>query len=77
MAISPRPLPRATTRRVNVQGQTRQHSRFINLLGVDQIAVGVNEMDCDTASYKHSRYYTIENEMKSMFVKDFIEKGTP
>ena len=29
-----------------VQGQTRQHSRLINLLGVKQIVIGVN-MDCD------------------------------
>merc|ERR1712195_328515 len=31
-----------------IQGQTRQHSRVINLLGVKQIIVGVNKMDCDT-----------------------------
>merc|ERR1712072_577179 len=28
-----------------IQGQTRQHSRLINLLGVKQIAIGVNKMD--------------------------------
>merc|ERR1711920_1220283 len=27
-----------------------------NLLGVKQIAIGVNKMDCDTAAYKQSRY---------------------
>merc|ERR1712110_499567 len=27
-----------------IQGQTRQHSRLINLLGVKQIAIGVNKM---------------------------------
>jgi len=32
-----------------IQGQTRQHSRMINLLGVKQICIGVNKMDCDTA----------------------------
>merc|ERR1712014_261585 len=63
-------------------GQTRQHSRLINLLGVKQICIGVNKMDCDTAGYKQSRYDEIANEMKSMLVKvgwkkDFIEKGTP
>merc|ERR1711991_331104 len=35
-----------------IQGQTRQHSRLINLLGVKQIAIGCNKMDCDTAGYK-------------------------
>jgi len=65
-----------------IQGQTRQHSRLINLLGVKQIAIGVNKMDCDTAAYKQSRYDEIANEMKNMLVKvgwkkDFIEKNTP
>ena len=36
-----------------VQGQTRQHA-LINLLGVKQLVVGVNKMDCDTAGYKES-----------------------
>merc|ERR1719271_895643 len=35
-----------------IQGQTRQHSRLINLLGVKQLLIGVNKMDCDTAGYK-------------------------
>merc|ERR1712157_201891 len=65
-----------------IQGQTRQHSRLINLLGVKQICIGVNKMDCDTAAYKQGRYDEIANEMKSMLVKvgwkkDFIEKNTP
>jgi len=65
-----------------IQGQTRQHSRLINLLGVKQIAIGVNKMDCDTAGYKQARYDEIANEMRSMLVKvgwkkDFVEKGTP
>ena len=30
-----------------IQGQTRQHSRLINLLGVKQICIGVNKMDCE------------------------------
>ena len=35
-----------------IQGQTRQHARLINLLGVRQLIVGVNKMDSDTAGYK-------------------------
>merc|ERR1712139_108012 len=65
-----------------IQGQTRQHARLINLLGVKQICIGVNKMDCDVAGYKQSRYDEIGNEMKSTLVKvgwkkDFIEKNTP
>merc|ERR1711916_354058 len=65
-----------------IQGQTRQHSRLINLLGVKQICIGVNKMDCDTAGYKQERYDEISNEMKSMLIKVgwkkyFIEKNTP
>merc|ERR1712216_832466 len=63
-------------------GQTRQHARLINLLGVKQICVGVNKMDCDVAGYKQSRYDEIGNEMKSTLIKvgwkkDFVEKNTP
>merc|ERR1711971_1069003 len=65
-----------------IQGQTRQHSRLINLLGVKQIAIGVNKMDCDVAKYEQSRYDEIANEMKNMLIKvgwkkDFVEKSTP
>merc|ERR1712118_58247 len=65
-----------------IQGQTRQHARLINLLGVKQIAIGVNKMDCDTAGYKKERYDEISNEMLSVLVKvgwkkDFIEKSAP
>merc|ERR1719426_742124 len=65
-----------------IQGQTRQHARLINLLGVKQICVGVNKMDCDVAGYKQARYDEIGNEMKSTLIKvgwkkDFVEKNTP
>merc|ERR1712167_283223 len=67
---------------MGIQGQTRQHSRLINLLGVKQICIGVNKMDCDVAGYKSARYEEIANEMKNMLAKvgwkkDFIEKNTP
>ena len=35
-----------------IQGQTRQHARLLNLLGVRQLIVGINKMDSDTAGYK-------------------------
>jgi len=63
-----------------VQGQTRQHSRLINLLGVKQMIVGVNKMDCDVAKYSIERYSEIRDEMKNMLAKvgwkkDFLDKS--
>jgi len=65
-----------------VQGQTRQHARLINLLGVKQLICGINKMDCDTAGYKKERYEEIRDEMKLMLTrvgwkKDFVETGVP
>merc|ERR1711915_553756 len=65
-----------------VQGQTRQHARLLNLLGVKQLIIGVNKMDCDTAGYKEARYVEIRDEMKNMLMKvgwkkDQVEKGVP
>jgi len=65
-----------------VQGQTRQHARLINLLGVKQVIVGVNKMDSDVAGYKKERFDEIANEMRNMlpkvgYKKDFVEKSIP
>ena len=65
-----------------VQGQTRQHARLINLLGVKQLVIGINKMDCDVAKYTEARFNEIKEEMKSMLVKtgwkkDFVEKNVP
>merc|ERR1711998_84243 len=65
-----------------VQGQTRQHARLLNLLGVKQLLVGVNKMDCDTAGYKQDRYTEISNEMRNMLCKvgwkkDFVFGSVP
>eukprot|EP01060_Flectonema_neradi_P012071 TRINITY_DN189_c1_g1_i12.p1 TRINITY_DN189_c1_g1~~TRINITY_DN189_c1_g1_i12.p1 ORF type:complete len:490 (+),score=147.72 TRINITY_DN189_c1_g1_i12:56-1471(+) len=65
-----------------IQGQTRQHARLINLLGVKQLVVGINKMDCDVAKYKEERFNEIKEEMKSMLIKtgwkkDFVEKSVP
>jgi elongation factor 1-alpha len=58
-----------------VQGQTRQHSRLINLLGVKQVAIGVNKMDCDVAGYKESRYNEIKDEMTLMLTRVGYKKA--
>jgi elongation factor 1-alpha len=66
-----------------IQGQTRQHARLINLLGVKTLIVGINKMDCDVAGpYKIERYDEIANEMRGMLVrvgwkKEFIDKSVP
>jgi elongation factor 1-alpha len=65
-----------------VQGQTRQHSVLINLLGVKQLVVGVNKMDCDVAKYGEARYTEIRDEMCHMlkkvgWKKGFVDKQLP
>jgi len=65
-----------------VQGQTRQHARLINLLGVKQLIIGVNKMDCDVAKYGKPRFIEIKEEMINMlqkvgWKKDFVEKSVP
>merc|ERR1712174_8230 len=65
-----------------IQGQTRQHARLINLLGVKQLVVGINKMDCDVAKYGKDRYDEIADEMKLMlqkvgWKKPFIDASVP
>ena len=65
-----------------IQGQTRQHARLINLLGVKQLIVGVNKMDSDVAGYKQARYEEIRDEMCHMLCKvgwkpDFVKASVP
>merc|ERR1711988_271424 len=58
-----------------VQGQTRQHAVLINLLGVKQLIVGINKMDCDVAGYKEERYVEIRDEMQHMLIKSGLKKS--
>jgi len=66
-----------------IQGQTRQHARLLNLLGVKQLVVGVNKMDTDTAGpYGQARFDEIATEMRDMLVKtgwkpDFVKNSVP
>merc|ERR1711943_104188 len=53
-----------------VQGQTRQHARLINLLGVKQLLIGVNKMDAAIGgAYSQDRYKEIKDEMCNMLAK--------
>jgi len=65
-----------------VQGQTRQHALLINLLGVKQLIVGVNKMDCAPAEYKQERYNEVKDEIVLMlqkvgWKKDFVLGNVP
>ncbi len=65
-----------------VQGQTRQHARLLNLLGVKQLIIGVNKMDSDTAGYKEERFNEVRDEMINMLSRvgwkpDFVKNSVP
>lgn len=59
-----------------VQGQTRQHARLLNLLGVKQIIVCVNKMDERSVTYNKERFDEIRNEMVDMLSKVGYKKET-
>lgn len=53
-----------------MQGQTRQHARLINLLGVKQLIVAVNKMDDKVAArYDRGRYEEVRDEVVHMLVR--------
>lgn len=68
-----------------VPGQTRNHARLLNLLGVKQLIVGVNKMDSlnsEGVPYTESRYTEIATEIKRILLqegwrKDQIEAEIP
>jgi elongation factor 1-alpha len=47
-----------------VQGQTRQHANLLNLLGVNQLIVGINKMD--SCNWSEERFNEISSEMQKM-----------
>merc|ERR1711943_141966 len=68
-----------------VHGQTRQHARLINLLGVKQLVVCVNKMDTENGAngtYSEARYTEISTEMNRMLKQvgwppGFVDKKVP
>jgi len=60
-------IQRGDHKKQQVQGQTRQHARLINLLGCKQLIVGVNKMDAD--GYSEDKFKEIHDEMKNMLVR--------
>jgi elongation factor 1-alpha len=57
-----------------VMGQTRQHARLINLLGIKQVIVGINKMDTATAGYKKERYEEVHDEMVNIIASNMSGK---
>jgi elongation factor 1-alpha len=63
-------------------GQSRRHALLLKLLGVKQIIIGINKMDCDSVVYKEGRYEEIKEEMKKVLTKvgwkkEYVEKSVP
>lgn len=64
-----------------VPGQTRQHARLLNLLGVKQLIIGVNKMDaCEGGvAYSEERFNEVAAEMKRILIqvgwKPNLDKG--
>jgi elongation factor 1-alpha len=51
-------------------------------LGIKQIIIGVNTMDCDLAGYKVARYTEVKEEMSNVLTrvgwkKEFVDKSVP
>jgi len=75
-------LAKGNHREGEVQGQTRQHARLLNLLGIKQLIVGVNKMDSDTAKYSLERFNEVKEEVLNMlgqvgWNKVFIKESVP
>jgi elongation factor 1-alpha len=75
-------IARGNSKLGEIQGQTRQHARLVNLLGIRQLIIAVNKMDCETAGYKESRFQEIKAEMERMLVmvgwkEPFVKKCVP
>lgn len=75
-------IARGNHKAKEVQGQTRQHARLINLLGVKQLIVAVNKMDSDVANYSETRFNEIRDEVRNMLCKlgwkpDFVKNSVP
>ena len=56
-----------------VQGQTRQHARLLNLLGVNQLIVGINKMD--TVNWSEDRFNEVKDELQKMIASAGYKPG--
>ena len=60
-----------------IEGQTRQHARILNLLGVEQLIVGVNKMDAKGVDYSEARFNEIRDNTRHMLEKIGWKKKIP
>lgn len=63
-----------------IEGQTRQHSLLLNLLGVKQLIVCINKMD--SANYSEEKFNELRDEIRHMLVqtgwpKPFVTSSVP
>lgn len=52
-----------------VKGQTREHARLLNLLGIKQLIVCVNKMDDKSVNFSEERFNEIKDEIKNMLIR--------
>eukprot|EP01083_Nonionella_stella_P161908 530878_1 len=64
----------ANHKKGQVEGQTRQHARLLNLYGIDKIIVCINKMDDGIVKYSQSRFNEIRDEVYKMLKKIFGDK---
>ena len=59
-----------------VPGQTRNHARLLNLLGIKQLIVGVNKMDSDVGgeTYGEKRFIEVSTEVKRILLQEGWKK---
>jgi len=67
-------IARTNRKKGIMEGQTRQHARLLNLLGVEQVIVGVNKMDDPSVNYSETRYNEIRDEMRRMLIRAGFKK---
>lgn len=75
-------LAKGSKEKNEVKGQTREHARILNLLGLKSLVIGVNKMDCDLAHYSEERFNEVKNEMINTLIavgwnKKFVEESVP
>lgn len=65
-----------------IEGQSRQHARLLNLLGIKQLIVCINKMDEKTVNFSEERYNEVRAEAQAMLLavgwpKLFVENRVP
>lgn len=60
---------------ISENGQTKEHALLAYTLGIRQMIVGVNKMDCEAVNYKQPRFKQIMTEAKSFLKKAGFKKA--